>query len=507
MAPDGTAFFSGSSIQGCFDQPNPGGLYQQPPGETAAFLRQSVDTGGVAIDASGRFVTAPPGLDPAVRVQGVAISRYDVLVGSRDQSECGIDPPCFYLPPSGLYASRGSGAVPVGFVPSEVRALGLFDGRPVVSADGALYTLFEGGLEFAGPFGRVRAIVPEPGQPGSVLAFSPSQSVPPPPYAAYGFQNYPNAVRLGDTSGAGDPWRLPTVAAVAVGDRLVTASRDFGQTGVFVSVPSGWYERRLVGQIGSLGAMPDGTLYAGVVDSLWYEAGGARRIFRSEDRGDTWVPDDAGMTARNVFAFASVGTGAARLDLAGTNAGVFARTPGGPWSLAGLAQRRVLTFYAAPDGLLAGTDDGLFRRDAAGAWTRYGAGLDGRTVYAVLATTDAFGPWIGVGTDAGLFQTRAFGVTSEAGPATGATAALTVETLPNPARGVRTVRIAGAAGTEATVAVYDLLGRRVATLGTVALRDGRGEAAWSAARLPAGVYVVRVVAGAETAAVRATVLQ
>lgn len=517
VAADGTAYFATSDGQGCLNQSTPGGLFAQEPDAATAVLRSSGDTGGVAIDAAGQPITSVPFSTDDVRIDGVAVAGGSTVVGTRPQQACGIDPPCFYLSSSGLYARRGDAAEPVGFVRSAVRALGTVvaapDGAvPIVAADGAVFGLRSGALIFEAPLGGVRAFVPAPGTPEATLALSAGAD---------------DLFGSGRPSASGLPLAIPlgavapgyytmlssfaTVSATVSGDRLVTASsRFYDRPGLYVTTGTDDPRRTLeAGDLGSVGALEGTTVvYVGAVDDLWaFPPSGppSARIFRSDDRGETWTPDAAGMTARNVYAFEAIGTGASRLDVAGTSGGVFARTPSQPWQVDGLADRTVYTLYTAPVGLLAGTDDGLFLRDAAGAWTRYGAGLDGRTVYAVLATDDAFGPWLGVGTDAGLFQTRPFGVASEA-PAGPAAARLAVTTVPNPARGLRTVRVVGLADDAASVSVFDLLGRRVADLGAHEARPGeRLDVPWDASALPAGVYVVRVRSGSGVATARAVV--
>jgi hypothetical protein len=77
---------------------------------------------------------------------------------------------------------------------------------------------------------------------------------------------------------------------------------------------------------------------------------------------------------------------------------------------------------------------------------------------------------------------------------------------PNPAASAATLRFAVAEAGEATLAVYDALGREVARPvdGAVA---GVVEASFDASALPAGVYVARLTTGAGTETVRLTVVR
>ncbi|HEX9951437.1 MAG TPA: T9SS type A sorting domain-containing protein [Rubricoccaceae bacterium] len=503
-------WFSSSSAEGCLSVQNHGGLFYQAAEAQGAVRLSQGDIGGVAIDESGAAVTRPGvAAGNALDVYGpVAASGPHVIAESAGQSECGIDPPCYGFAGSGLFAARLQGlAVPTGFVESAVRALRIIGGDLHVAADGAAYSSRAGEWEVAVQLDDVFGFVDVPWVPGETVVFARR--------SPYQF-TLPGAAWVGYES---PPGPIPdplvdnfTSAAVPVGDEIVSASASpYGPIGIYRSVYGGSINVFAHCDIASLGVAGPNMLYAGAVTDFWrrplYRCSPVPpgRVFASTDGGRMWTRDDAGMTARDVFAFTSVGAGAARLDLAGTSAGVFARTPGGPWTPAGLDGRRVLTFYDAPDGLIAGTDDGLFRRDAAGAWTRYGQGLDGRAVYAVLATTDAYGAWIGAGTDVGLFQTRAFGVASEAAAPLPA-GVLRVTTLPNPSGGTRTVRVEGLDG-EARLSVVDLLGRRVADLGTLVARGGQAEASWDASALPPGVYVVRAVSAQGSAVERAAVVR
>ncbi len=498
VAPDGTAYFATTDGEGCANSTMTGGLFAQAPTATAAVLRSGGDTGAVAVDAAGQPVTLRATSGPAAQVSDIAITSSGVVFDTRPLYGSCFDPPCGFTSASGLYALRGGRSEPVGFERPVVRALAQEAGTPVVPSDGAVYRLAEDRFEFAVPLGDVRAFVTLPWMPATTLALSGGGNSGPMPSPLLAF-SYPLALALTGTT----PYELYSVAsasATSSGVRVLTASQPtYGPGGILVTTETGSHFRLEYDGLGSVGAVGATTVYAGAIDGITLgSTPPPARLFRSDDRGETWDPDAAGMTARDVFAFAEAGS----LHLAGTSNGVFARMPGAAWQPDGLAGRPVFTFTAAPDGLLAGTDDGLFRRDATGTWTRYGDGLAGRSVYAVLTTTDAFGAWTGVGTDAGLFQTRAFGVASEA-PAPAALGALSVSTAPNPGRGLRTVRLAGMSG-RVSVAVFDGLGRRVADLGT----DASAERSWDASRLPAGVYVVRATAESGTVAtVRAVVVR
>ncbi|MDX1420365.1 MAG: T9SS type A sorting domain-containing protein, partial [Rubricoccaceae bacterium] len=78
---------------------------------------------------------------------------------------------------------------------------------------------------------------------------------------------------------------------------------------------------------------------------------------------------------------------------------------------------------------------------------------------------------------------------------------------PNPSRGGATATVTLAAASEATVSVYDVLGRRVAVLHEGPLRMGPHAFGLDAHALPPGVYVVRASTASSVAAWTVTLLR
>lgn len=77
--------------------------------------------------------------------------------------------------------------------------------------------------------------------------------------------------------------------------------------------------------------------------------------------------------------------------------------------------------------------------------------------------------------------------------------------FPNPATGAVTVAFSLPSAADARLDVFDVLGRRVATLADGTLAAGRHRATFSPDGLPAGVYVVRLAADGRVATARVTV--
>ena len=76
---------------------------------------------------------------------------------------------------------------------------------------------------------------------------------------------------------------------------------------------------------------------------------------------------------------------------------------------------------------------------------------------------------------------------------------------PNPAREGSTLRYTLSEAGPSTLAVYDLLGRRIATLVDGLQVAGPHEVAFATGTLPSGVYVLRLVASGRVATAKLTV--
>lgn len=101
----------------------------------------------------------------------------------------------------------------------------------------------------------------------------------------------------------------------------------------------------------------------------------------------------------------------------------------------------------------------------------------------------------------------AAGTDGPSGAATVGEGAVLLAPYPNPAQAVATVPLNLTAAVDVRVAVYDVLGRRVATLHEGPLDAGAHALSLDATALPAGVYVVRVTAPGFTATQRLTVVR
>ena len=94
-------------------------------------------------------------------------------------------------------------------------------------------------------------------------------------------------------------------------------------------------------------------------------------------------------------------------------------------------------------------------------------------------------------------------VATESGPATGS---FGVQAFPNPVLGQATVRFSLPGQTDVRLAVYDVMGREVAVLQDGPLAASQYDAAFPS-DLAAGLYVVRLQAGAQTATAKVSVVR
>jgi ligand-binding sensor domain-containing protein len=113
-------------------------------------------------------------------------------------------------------------------------------------------------------------------------------------------------------------------------------------------------------------------------------------IFRTADRGATWVPVGGGVTDPFILSLAVAREGAV---YAGTfRGGVFrSRDEGKTWQPVneGLKRLEVKALMAADDGLYAGTSDGVYRlNEPDDRWSVVTTGLDDVLVHALARSTD-----------------------------------------------------------------------------------------------------------------------
>nr|WP_279304753.1 T9SS type A sorting domain-containing protein [Salinibacter ruber] len=84
---------------------------------------------------------------------------------------------------------------------------------------------------------------------------------------------------------------------------------------------------------------------------------------------------------------------------------------------------------------------------------------------------------------------------------------MSLTSYPNPAGRRATVEYALPEARKVTLEVYDVLGRRVATLADEKKQAGRHEVSLQARKLPSGVYFGRLEAGEQTRTQKITVVR
>ncbi|HLA63867.1 MAG TPA: T9SS type A sorting domain-containing protein, partial [Rhodothermales bacterium] len=156
-------------------------------------------------------------------------------------------------------------------------------------------------------------------------------------------------------------------------------------------------------------------------------------------------------------------------------------------------------------GLLLAADAGAgfhFYLYSGGTWVFMPAPFPAGVSWGGFIETDAH-VLFGGSNGRGMWRTT-LGVVTAAGESPAPALALGAP-APNPARGAVRVGFALGAPGNATLAVYDALGRRVAVLVDGALAAGAHEATWPAEGAAAGVYVVRLTTPEGTLVQRVTV--
>ncbi len=251
--------------------------------------------------------------------------------------------------------------------------------------------------------------------------------------------------------GAGLPGNIEAVRWI--GDLLVVGGSANGYVSLYDASSATWTERSFVAFDPNGPQMYDVLGVSGVL-----VGGSSHGFFRSTDRGQTWARFAPGV---GLFSEVSLTTRGARVIA------VASRTSGGTY------------VYASDD---AGLSWQLLEH------------VRGTFAYSAAAVGDR----LFTGRFDGLWV-RSLTPTSATPPgAPEPTATLTA--APNPFAATTRLAYTLAAPSDVDLALYDLLGRRVATLARGPHPPGAHTAAWPAEALAPGTYVVRLIAGA----VRAT---
>lgn len=189
------------------------------------------------------------------------------------------------------------------------------------------------------------------------------------------------------------------VYSIGVSDTNIFAATSYG---IFRSTDNGasWVHK-LTGlqypAIMSAIAVTDSNIFVGT--GGWGSSGTAaeKGIFRSADKGETWVAVNTGLTNKNIYALATEGTSI----YAGTSGGVFLSTNnGGNWTAIndGLPATAVYALIITGSNVTAGTDNGVFSFSGS-QWTSISAGLPANTVVNCLVAdaTDIYAGTNGTG--------------------------------------------------------------------------------------------------------------
>lgn len=296
-------------------------------------------------------------------------------------------------------------------------------------------------------------------------------------------------------------------AVLYIGSDRVHRSRNRGRTWEVVSptLAPGTTPGNLVYKtITTLAASP------AVPDVLWAGTD-TGRVWRTTDDGDTWADVSAGLPERWVTRVAAHPTRpeTAVVTVSGfrwaeSAAQVFRTDDGGAtWTpladgLPDAPANDVLFLPTGDDWLAVATDVGVFLSTGGAGWTPLAPGMP----IVPVTDLDLDGTRLAAATyGRGIYTVDLGTVTAgEAPPPT-----VSVRVGPTPTRSGVTIRVAPALPGPVEVAVFDVRGRRLATLFDGPLASERS-VRWDSRSAAAGVYVVRVTAGGQTVSRRVTVL-
>ena len=272
----------------------------------------------------------------------------------------------------------------------------------------------------------------------------------------------------------------------------IARSVDGGATWTFLDSPLGRTTHLAVG--------PDGTVYAGIAvfGASDIEAG----LIRSTDGGDTWTYTNGwGTTPRNP---AALGVDSKGRLLASFGLAQMYRSDdrGDTWTnVEGLAAYTEVLHATGDDVLAAQRDGSVYRTSDGGeTWTAVidqPTGLYPRS----LAVSDDGTIYLGT-YGRGVFRSASGG--STANDDRTPRSALTLRAFPTPFQATTTIEIALPEAAPFRATVFDALGRRVATVDGGSHPPGVHRLRLDGASWPAGLYVVRVMAGEAAEAVRIT---
>jgi len=225
-------------------------------------------------------------------------------------------------------------------------------------------------------------------------------------------------------------------------------------------------------------------------------AGGDPGLFRTTDRGTTWLESSSGLTGYvQAIAVHPVDRG---VVYAGTGDGVFKSTDAGAsWENVGCRGVNALAIAGLePNAVFAGTDSGVMTSlDDGGSWSAMNEGLD-----SVHVTSLGMVPGSGLyaGTQGASMYVWNFPPAVEEVPNRRAGGLLSVS--PSPAPGPVAIRYLVARPARVRVTVRDALGRAVRRLADARAATGIHAVTWdgredSGRPLPEGIYVIEYVAG------------
>jgi len=220
----------------------------------------------------------------------------------------------------------------------------------------------------------------------------------------------------------------------------------------------------------------------------------AHGISYSTDNGTSWSDLNTGFTDLTVFSLIRVG--ASLFAGTGGQGVLLSKDNGVSWSAVnfGLTTMPVYTFALSGSKLFAGTAVGVFLSMNSGArWTQMTEGLPFTPVFAL----DVFGDNLYVGTERGVWHRslQEMVVSVDEKKIERRAGFFLSQNYPNPFNPTTRFTFSLPSRTFASLKIFDMMGREVATIVSEELPPGHHSYEWNAATKPSGIYFYRLLAG------------
>lgn len=224
-------------------------------------------------------------------------------------------------------------------------------------------------------------------------------------------------------------------------------------------------------------------------------AGTENGVFRSTDGGSSWISSNIGLPS-NAYVVAICSFNG--IAFAGTEFSGVYKSSGSGWSPAneGLRELWTTSFAAKSNTIFVGTRSGVFwSTDDGGTWNDGSIGLPDSSITCLLTSGDSL--FVGAASG-GVYCRSIAGIVSGISGDPVARSCQLEQNYPNPFNPSTTIRYTLTQRTTVRLAVFDVLGREIATLVNGEEDAGSHLARFEGSNVASGVYLFRMQAGSIT---------